>query len=181
MRVEEYTEEELLTRLQGSVRAAIYHGTVPGNVSSLTHLGEHIDLDIFAGGLLREVYQSVDTLEKIANAQSRLNTWLNAGGAQMRPLGEVLHAAARQPDGSIVSRVEREFSTGWAKQNPLLFAERMREFFATYTQENGYVFTSEVRDGFITMIAETPDERARGEAFASYVNYADAMAEKFDK
>ncbi len=51
----------------------------------------------------------------------------------------------------IATTHEREFSIRWAKENPILFAERVYYFFA---DNPNCQYNSRITDGFITFIAE---------------------------
>ncbi|WAS56232.1 hypothetical protein MK974_24340 [Burkholderia ambifaria] len=50
-----------------------------------------------------------------------------------------------------VSRVDREFSIEWARENPGLFADSYNEFFRTH--RDGWIISSAARSGFLTLIA----------------------------
>jgi hypothetical protein len=50
------------------------------------------------------------------------------------------------------SRVEVEFSIGWAANNPELFEQGYNDFFSEYN--DGWKITSGARPGFLTLIAE---------------------------
>lgn len=52
---------------------------------------------------------------------------------------------------AIATRKEIEFSIKWAKEHPILFAEKVHNFFA---DKPNCQYDSRITDGFITFIAE---------------------------